>query len=241
MNRFEDALTDAERAQYAWQMTVPGVGESGQLRLKSSTVLVSRCGGVGGSAAQQLAAAGVGRLILLHGGDLQPADLNRQILMRADALGHRRVDCAAARLREINSHVEVVSVAEYPNQENCVRLAAEADLVISAAPLFEERHALHRAAAERGIPCVEAAMYAMQGYVTVVHPPHTARYDEWVPEKPDWWKRQFPVFGAVSGVIGALAAVEAIKLLTGIGQPLYNQLLAFDFLTTHIRSVQLPR
>ncbi len=241
MKRDDHNLSDAERAQYAWQMSVPGVGEEGQLRLKSATVLVSRCGGVGGCAAQQLAAAGVGRLILLHGGDLQPSDLNRQILMRADALGTNRAECAATRLREINPHIEVLTVPEHPDEENTARLAAEADLVISAAPLFEERHALHRAAAARGIPCVEAAMYDMQGYVTVVHPPHTARYEDWVPEKPEWWTRRFPVFGAVAATVGSLAAVEAIKILTGIGEPLHNRLLAIDFLTARARSVRLPR
>ena len=236
-----DSLTDIERERYSWQMAVPGIGEQGQLRLKSSTVLVSRCGGVGGCAAQQLAAAGVGRIILLHGGDLQPADLNRQILMKSAALGSSRVECAAARLREINPHVEITAVPAHPDEENAMRLAREADLVISAAPLFEERHALHRAAAARGIPCVEAAMFEMEGYVTVVHPPHTARYDDWVPEKPEWWTRRFPVFGAVSATIGSLAAVEAIKLITGIGQPLYNRMLAFDFVNSHIRPVRLPR
>lgn len=233
-------LTDSERERYSWQMTVPGVGEAGQMRLKSSTVLVSRCGGVGGCAAQQLAAAGVGRIILLHGGDLRPSDLNRQILMETAALGTPRAECAAARLREINPEIDILTVCEHPNAENTVRLAAEADLVISAAPLFEERHALHRAAAARGIPCVEAAMYGMEGYVTVVHPPHTARYEDWVPQKPEWWTRRFPVFGAVSGTIGSLAAVEAAKILTGIGDPLHNRLLAFDFLTGHVRQVRIP-
>lgn len=233
-------LTDSERERYSWQMTVPGVGEAGQMRLKSSTVLVSRCGGVGGCAAQQLAAAGVGRIILLHGGDLRPSDLNRQILMETAALGTPRAECAAARLREINPEIDILTVCEHPNAENTVRLAAEADLVISAAPLFEERHALHRAAAARGIPCVEAAMYGMEGYVTVVHPPHTARYEDWVPQKPEWWTRRFPVFGAVSGTIGSLAAVEAAKILAGIGDPLHNRLLAFDFLTGHVRQVRIP-
>ena len=93
------SLTDAERSQYEWQFDVEGFGESGQCKLKESSVLISRCGGVGGSAAWQLAAAGVGRIVLAHGGVLKAADLNRQILMAHDWIGKPRVEHAAARLR----------------------------------------------------------------------------------------------------------------------------------------------
>lgn len=234
-------LTDEERERYSWQMTVPDVDEIGQRRLKASTVIVSRTGGVGGCAAQQLAAAGIGRLVLIHGGDLRRDDLNRQILMQTSAIGHSRVHCAAERLRAINPNVEVIEVPHHPTSALAEEWAAQADAMVSAAPLFEERHALHHAAAARGIPCVEAAMYQMEGYLTVVHPPHTARYDDWVPERPEWWKRRFPVFGAVSATIGSLAAVEVIKLLTGIGDPLYNRLLSFDFQRGYVRTIQLPR
>ena len=238
-NRAE-VLTDFERQVYEWQIWVPGFGEEGQRRLKNASVLISRCGGVGGAVALELAAAGVGRLILMHGGDLRLDDLNRQVLMKTAAIGTPRVDCAAARLREINPNVEVIAVPHHPDEALARQWAAVADVVISAAPLFEERHALHRAAAGRGIPCVEAAMFEMQGYVTVVQPPLTALYGEWVPERPEWWRRRFPVFGAVAGTIGALAAVEAIKILTGIGEPLHNRLLALDFNRGHVRTIRLP-
>ena len=83
-------------------------------------------------------------------------------------------------------------------------------------------------------------MFEMQGYVTVVHPPLTACYEDWVPERPEWWQRRFPVFGAVAGTIGSLAAVEVIKILTGIGEPLHNRLLTFDFNRGHVRTIRLP-
>src|SRR5262245_40266862 len=92
------SLTDAERAIYEWQLGVPGFGEQGQGKLKRSSVLVSRCGGVGGAVAYQLAAAGVGRLVLAHRGTLRPDDLNRQILMNHAGIGSPRVDLAAKRL-----------------------------------------------------------------------------------------------------------------------------------------------
>src|SRR6516165_8395694 len=95
-------LSNAERALYEWQLSVPGFGEVGQARLKGASVLVSRVGGVGGTVAHQLAAAGVGRLVLAHGGNLRPSDLNRQLLMAHGALGQSRAEVAARRLREFN-------------------------------------------------------------------------------------------------------------------------------------------
>ena len=92
-------LTDEERTVYEWQLWVSGFGEAGQERLKGATVLVSRVGGVGGCVAYQLAAAGVGKLLLAHGGAVVPSYLNRQLLMTHDALGTPRVESAARRLR----------------------------------------------------------------------------------------------------------------------------------------------
>src|SRR5438132_8809559 len=105
------SLSDDERARYDWQLSVSGFGEAGQLRLKKATVLVTRIGGVGGTLAMQLAAAGVGRLILAHAGNLRPDDLNRQLLMNHEGIGQSRVEQAARRLRAFNPHVEIVPVA----------------------------------------------------------------------------------------------------------------------------------
>src|SRR5437870_1004472 len=93
-------LTESEKARYEWQLWVPGFGEEGQQRLKAAAVLVSRCGGVGGNVAYQLAAAGVGRLVLAHAGNLRLSDLNRQLLMTHDWVGKPRVELAARRLLE---------------------------------------------------------------------------------------------------------------------------------------------
>ena len=108
----DEPLTPDERDTYEWQMWVPGVGEEGQRKLKAATVLVTRVGGLGGLVAYELAAAGVGRLVLAHAGMVKRSDLNRQLLMTHAALGTSRVECAARRLRELNPSVEVVTVAE---------------------------------------------------------------------------------------------------------------------------------
>src|SRR5436305_7763313 len=101
------ALTDAERALYEWQLSVSEFGEAGQEKLKAASVLISRVGGVGGAVAQQLAAAGVGRLVLAHAGNLRTSDLNRQILMAHAGVGRSRVDQAAERLQQLNPHITV--------------------------------------------------------------------------------------------------------------------------------------
>lgn len=222
-------LTADEREAYEWQMWVPGVGEEGQRKLKAASVLVSRVGGLGGVAAYELAAAGVGRLILAHAGNVKPPDLNRQLLMTYDAIGTSRVECAARRLRELNPRLEVVAISENVSAANAERLVGMADVVVDAAPLFEERLALNAAAVRQGKPLVEASMYELSAQVTTVLPGRTACLACRVPEPPPDWKRQFPVFGAVSGVAGCVAAVEVIKLVCGLGEPLADRLLVCEF------------
>src|SRR5688572_9775523 len=152
-------LTDEDRATYEWQLWVSGFGEEGQRKLKNASVLVSRVGGVGGAVAYQLAAAGVGRLVLAHAGKVRPDDLNRQLLMTHDNIGRPRMEVAPRRLRELNPDLEVVAVAENVGEDNVGRLVGEADLVVSCAPLFRERLLLNREAVRQGKPLVDCAMY----------------------------------------------------------------------------------
>jgi len=221
-------LSNAELSQYEWQFAVEGFGEKGQQKLKESSVLVSRCGGVGGSAAWQLAAAGVGRIVLAHGGNLKTADLNRQTLMAHDWIGKPRVEHAAARLRALNPHIVIETLSENISEENAARIIGGVDLVVDAAPLFEERLAMNRAAVQLNKPMIESAMFELEGYCTTFIPGKTACLACHVPQKPCYWKRQFPVFGAVSGMIGSIAAMEAIKVLAGFGVPLTNRVLVID-------------
>lgn len=234
------SLTDEERAACQWQLDVPGHGEEGQARLAGATVLVSRVGGLGSPVALELAAAGVGRLVLAHAGDIQPSDLNRQLLMTHSAIGTSRVQCAAQRLREFNPRLEIVAVNANIDPDNAGDLVALADVVVDAAPLFEERYAMNDAAFEHGIPIVECGMYDLEATITTQMAGRTGRLRDLVPEPPPIWKRRFPVFGAVSGAVGCLGAMEAIKCITGLGEPLFNRMLMMDLRTMQVRSVLLP-
>lgn len=234
-------LTDAERARYEWQIWTPDVGEAGQQKLKAASVLVSRLGGVGGTVAYYLAAAGIGKLVVAHAGNVKPSDLNRQLLMTTDWLGKPRVESAKRRLEELNPHVNVVGIGENVSEANAPSIVQQVDMIVDAAPLFAERFAMNQAAVQQGKPLVECAMYDLDAQLTTIIPGKTACLRCLYPDDPPHWKREFPVFGAVSGMIGAMAAVEIIKLITGIGQQLNNQMLAMNLRTMEFRKLPLQR
>ncbi len=218
-------LTDEDRARYEWQMWCPGVGEEGQRKLKNSSVLISRCGGVGGSVAFELAAAGVGRLVIAHAGNIKPSDLNRQLLMTYDALGISRAESIERRLKAFNPQIEIEVVPENISEENADALVSRVDMVASCAPLFPERFAMNDACVRQGKPMIDAAMFDFDIQLSVYDATKGPCMRCVYPEAPPEWKRQFPVFGAVSATVGAMAAAEVIKLVTGIGSPLQGQML----------------
>jgi molybdopterin/thiamine biosynthesis adenylyltransferase len=221
-------LTDEERATYEWQIWVEDFGERGQEILKNSSVLVSRVGGLGSVVAYELAAAGIGKLVLAHAGNIKPSDLNRQLLMTYDALGTSRVESAERRLHDLNPRLEIVTVNENLNEENAAGLVEQADLIVDCAPLFEERFAMNRQAVLQNKPLIECAMYDLEANLTTVIPGQTPCLACLCPEPPPVWKREFPVFGAVSGTVGCMAAMEAIKVLAGFGETLAGTMLTFD-------------
>jgi molybdopterin/thiamine biosynthesis adenylyltransferase len=234
-------LNDEDRERYAWQLTVPGFDEDAQALLKGTSVLVSRCGGLGSVVAYELAAAGVGKLVLAHAGALKVGDLNRQLLMTDDWIGKPRVECAARRLKELNPTTEVVAIAENVSEDNAEALVSQADLVVDCAPMFEERLAMNDACVKQGKPMVECAMYELQATITSIVPGKTPCLRCLVPEPPSAWKREFPVFGAVSGTIGCIAAMEAIKLRTGLGEPLLGRMLSIDLRSVAFEMTRISR
>lgn len=221
-------LTDKEKAVYEWQLTVPGFGEAGQEKLKEASVLVSRIGGLGGLVAYELAAAGIGKLVLAHGGNVKPSDLNRQLLMTDDWLGKPRVESAKRRLKELNPRLEIETVNANVNEENVAELVSKVDVVVDCAPLFEERFLMNREAVNQNKPLVDCAMYELEAQIMTVLPGKSACLSCLYPDWPKAWKREFPVFGAVSGTVACLGAMEAIKVIAGLGEPLTGQLLSMD-------------
>lgn len=234
-------LTAEEEERYEWQLSVRDFGLEGQRRLKGATVLISRVGGVGGSVALQLAAAGVGRLILAHAGNVRLNDLNRQLLMTTASLGRPRIESAEHRLHELNPHVVIETVNANIDADNAAELVQRCDVVVSAAPLFSERLFMNREAVRQQKPLIDCAMYETEGRLSTVIPGTTPCLECLYPEPPPNWKRQFPVFSAVSCAVGSLAAMEVIKLVAGLGTPLAGRLLLCDFLDMSFRSLPISR
>lgn len=235
------SLSEQDRAFYEWQLDVPGFGVVGQEKLRNTTALVSRVGGLGGPLALQLAAAGFGRIILAHGGDLKPSDLNRQILMRHECLGKPRAECAKQTLRAFNPHIEVEAVAENISDTNASELVSEADIVFDAAPLFEERFLMNSECVRQGKPMIDCAMFNMEGQVIPIVPGTSPCLACIYPEVPGHWKRRFPVIGAVSAMIANIGVLEGIKLLTGVASPAVNRMIYVDALSMRVQKIKINR
>ena len=201
-------LTDEERATYEWQMWTPDFGEAGQERLKGASVMVSRVGGVGSVVAYELAAAGVGKLVLAHGG---------------------------------NPRLDIVAVGENVNDDNADGLVEQADIVVDCAPLFPERYAMNAAAVRQDKPMVECAMYEMEAHITTIIPRKTPCLRCLYPEQSATWTRQFPVFGAVSGTVACMAAVETIKLIAGFGETLAGRMMSLNLREMTTRKFKVRR
>jgi molybdopterin/thiamine biosynthesis adenylyltransferase len=235
-------LTHTNRERYRRQLMLHGFTEDHQRWLGNSTALVAGVGGLGGTAALYLAAAGIGRLILVHAGNLTTSNMNRQILMKNSKIGKQRVDQAKKTILEMNPDVTIEIHDERITQKNAPVLVRTAQIALSARPNFDERRLLNQACLEKGIPMVEAAMNGMEGYLFNVVPKVAPCINCVYPENdPSWQELGFPVLGAVSGMLGCMMAIEAIKLLTGFGRPLLSEMLVFNTLDMEFRKVKIPR
>lgn len=226
---------------YTWQEDVPGFGKESQETLRNTAALVSRVGGLGGPLAFSLAAAGVGKIILAHGGELRPDDLNRQILMTHGGLGELRHEQAAETLRRFNGDLVVESVGENISVENASGLVGKADIVFSCAPLFEERLLMNREAMAQGKFFVDGAMNSMEGHVLAVAPGRSTCLACLIKEPPAYWKRRFPVIGAVSAMVAQIAVLEGLKLLTRFAEPVLDEMIHIDARVMRLKKVQLLR
>ena len=219
----------------------PGVlSTEGQRRLRGSTALVTRVGGVGGPAALALAMAGVGKLVLAHGGVLESPDLNRQILGSEAGVDLPRAEQFAASIRRASGFVELEVMDHEPDDREAAELASRVNIILSCAADFEHRLRLSRAAHRAGVAFVDAAQWGMAGSLLVSDGVTTPCLDCVYPEQPPFETR-FPVVGAISAAMGNLAALEAIKILSGVGRPMWGQMLLVDGFGGESRRISLSR
>ncbi len=220
-------LSPAELERYHRQIGPGVLTVDGQHRLKASTAFVSRVGGMGGPAALMLTMGGVGRVIIAHGGPMISPDLNRQVLGAEQVLGHSRAVNFAKYLRSMNRFTHIEAVDHEPDDSEALQLARRGAIVLSCAPTFEERLRLNRASLQAGVPLVDAAQWGMNGTLIVTRPGETACLECLYPDPPPF-EELFPVVGAISSAIGSLAALEAIKILSGCGEPMWGMMLSYD-------------
>ncbi|MEK5165015.1 HesA/MoeB/ThiF family protein [Paenibacillus sp. FSL R5-0527] len=199
------------------------LGREGQRKLKEAAVMVAGIGGLGGTAALYLAAAGIGKLILAHEGIIRLPDLNRQILMDSARVGEERMTAAVESLKRVNPEVIIEGHNARITLAESGPWVRAADIVIDARYDFPERYALNRLCVAAGRPLVEAAMYGFEVSLTTIVPGETPCLACLYPERPQEWEPLgFPVLGATAGLAGCLAALEAVKWITGVGRPFIN-------------------
>ena len=231
------SFSDDEIERYARHLVLAEIGGPGQQRLKAARVAIVGVGGVGAPAALYLAAAGVGTLRLIDDDAVGLSNLQRQILFAGADVGAPKVEAGARRLAGLNPHVEVEDAPERLTAANAGWLLEGCDLVLDGTDDFDTRFAVNAACVAAGVPLVSGALGRWSGQAGVF----TGRpcYRCLVPETPpdaDTCAR-VGVVGALAGVVGSMAALEAIKLITGAGQPLTGRLLIYDGLAGTARTV----
>jgi len=241
-----DELTAAERQRYARHLSIPGVGIEGQLRLKRSSVLLIGSGGLGSPAALYLAAAGVGRLGLVDPDAVELSNLQRQILHGQSWLGKPKLESAAARLAEVNPHVVVDCHPVRFTPENALEIAAGYDVILDGCDNFPTRFLSNDTAFFLKKPLIYGAIQRFEGQLAVFAP-HLGGpcYRCLLPEAPEPGTvpscAEAGVLGVLPGIIGSLQAMEAIKLLLGIGDAPTGRLTTYDALRSSFRAIALRR
>ena len=231
------SFSPEEVERYARHLVLSEVGGPGQQRLKAATVVLVGAGGVGSPAALYLAAAGVGSLRIVDGDTVSLSNLQRQILFDSADIDRPKVEAAAGRLEAINPHVHVETLNHRLTAENAASVIAGADVVLDGADNFETRYEVNAACVAAGVPLVSGALGRWTGQVGVFA--GKPCYRCLVPETPPDAETcaRVGVVGALAGVIGAMTALEAIKLITGAGEPLTGRLMFYDGLSATSRTV----
>jgi molybdopterin-synthase adenylyltransferase len=219
-------LKPDEIERYKRQIMIADWGIAGQERLHAATLFIAGAGGLGSPVSMYLAAAGVGTIRICDNGEPELSNLNRQILHDDNRIGINKALSARQTLERINPHASVIALPETITDQSISELAGDAALIVDCLDNFETRHVLNRYAVSRNIPLVHGAIHGLSGQLSVFHSPRTPCLACIFP--PGVPKEIFPVAGFTSGVIGLLQATETVKILLGIGKPLYSTLLMWD-------------
>jgi len=238
-------LSPEQRNRYQRHLLLPEVGVEGQQKLLGARVLLLGAGGLGSPAALYLAAAGVGTLGIIDMDVVDESNLQRQILHNMDRIGERKVDSAKKTLTAINPDVDVVTYDMRLDAGNVVELLSQFDIVIDGADNFPSRYLLNDASLKTNTPVVHGSIFRFEGQATVFKPFDGPCYRCMIPEPPPADLApscaEAGVLGVLPGIVGSIQALEAIKLILGIGDDLSGRLLAYDSLEQSFRTFKVNR
>ncbi len=239
------SLTADQRNRYQRHLLLPEVDVAGQQKLLDSKVLLLGAGGLGSPAALYLAAAGVGTLGVIDMDVVDDSNLQRQILHSLDRVGERKVDSAKKTLTGLNPDVNVVTYDVRLGADNVLDIFAGNDVILDGTDNFPTRYLVNDAALKLDIPVVHGSIFRFEGQASVYLPHQGPCYRCQVPEPPPPELApscaEAGVLGVLPGIIGSIQAMETIKLLLGIGEPLVGRLLAYDALEESFRTFKVNR
>ena len=240
------ALSPAELARYSRHILLERIGVAGQQKLAAARVLVVGAGGLGSPAALYLAAAGIGTIGIADFDRVEPHNLQRQLLHDDTTVGQPKVKSAAQRLRATNPFVQIVTHGEGVTVDNAIALFSAYDVIVDGTDNFGVRYLNNDAAFFAQRPLIYGSVFKFDGQVAVFDPAHGGPcYRCLFPEPPAAGSvpgcGEAGVLGALCGVIGSLQALETIKLIAGIGEPLRGRLMTYDALAQQFQTLQLAR
>jgi molybdopterin/thiamine biosynthesis adenylyltransferase len=238
-------LTPDQRGRYQRHLLLPEVGEAGQQKLLEAKVLMLGAGGLGSPAALYLAAAGVGTLGIVDMDVVDASNLQRQILHNTERIGDRKVDSAKKTLTTLNPDVNVVTHDVRFGADNILDILADYDIVVDGTDNFPTRYLLNDASLLTRTPVVHGSIFRFEGQVTVFDPYNGPCYRCLLPEPPPPELApscaEAGVLGVLPGIVGSIQALEAIKLILDLGDPLRGRLLAYDALEQTFRNFKVRR
>src|SRR5215210_1414863 len=240
-----ETLTAEQRNRYQRHLLLPEVGDEGQLKLLGAKVLLLGAGGLGSPAALYLAAAGVGTLGIVDMDVVDASNLQRQILHNVDRIGERKVDSAKKTLVDLNPDVNVVTHDVRLGADNVLDVIDGYDVIVDGTDNFPTRYLVNDASLLKRIPVVHGSIFRFEGQATVFHPYVGPCYRWLIPEPPPAELApscaEAGVLGVLPGIVGSIQAMEAIKIILGLGDPLVGRLLAYDALEESFRTFKVPR
>ncbi len=241
----EQTLSAEESLRYARHLILPEVGPAGQARLKASRVLCVGAGGLGSPVGLYLAAAGVGTIGIVDFDTVDASNLQRQVIHGTSDIGRPKLDSAAERIREINPNVRVVPHSVRLTSANALDILRDYDVVIDGTDNFPTRYLLNDACVLLGKPYVYGSIFRFEGqnavFATEGGPCYRCLFAEPPPPGMVPSCAEGGVLGVLPGIVGTIQAMEAIKLLLGIGETLAGRLLIFDALRMKFRELRISR